>query len=311
MSLLKEMKLTDLNCGGTPVSDLSPIKDMPLTILWCDFKPQRDTDLLRSIKTLETINGKPAAAFWKEVEAQQAAFDRWMKQVSGMPAEEQVKAVIKKLQELNQGFDGKETHKIENDVVTELRFLTYKVADISPVGALTGLKHLACTGDGDIWGKLSDLFPLKQLSLKKLECFKTEVSDLSPLKDMPLTSLMIGGTQVSDLTPLRGMSLSLLYFDYTHVSNLSPLKGMSLTDVSFQCTPVSDLSPLLGMPLTTVECYSTQVSDLSPLKNMPLKVLNCDFKPERDTEILRSIKSLETINQKPAAEFWKEVESKK
>jgi hypothetical protein len=44
---------------------------------------------------------------------------------------------------------------------------------------------------------------------------------------------------------------------------------------------------------------------------MPLKVINCDFKAERDTEILRSIKTLEKINDQPAAEFWKEVEQKK
>jgi hypothetical protein len=30
-----------------------------------------------------------------------------------------------------------------------------------------------------------------------------------------------------------------------------------------------------------------------------------------DTEILRSIKTLEKINNKPAAEFWKEVDAKK
>jgi len=42
---------------------------MPLKLLWCEFKPERDTEILRSIKTLETINGKPAAKFWKEVDA--------------------------------------------------------------------------------------------------------------------------------------------------------------------------------------------------------------------------------------------------
>jgi len=41
---------------------------MPLKELWCDFQPERDAEILRSIKTLETINGKPAAEFWKEVE---------------------------------------------------------------------------------------------------------------------------------------------------------------------------------------------------------------------------------------------------
>jgi hypothetical protein len=47
----------------------------------------------------------------------------------------------------------------------------------------------------------------------------------------------------------------------------------------------------------------TQVSDLSPLKEMPLKDLGCDFSPERDNEILGSIKTLLTINGKSATEL--------
>ena len=74
-------------------------------------------------------------------------------------------------------------------------------------------------------------------------------------------------------------------------------------------TQVSDLSSLKGMKLTLLYCDKTKVSDLSPLKEMPLEELNCDFKPERDAEILHSIKTLTTINDKPAAEFWKEVEA--
>ena len=47
------------------------------------------------------------------------------------------------------------------------------------------------------------------------------------------------------------------------------------------------------------------------LKDMPLKDLRLDFKPERDTELLQSITTLQSINEKPALEFWKEVEPKK
>ena len=54
----------------------------------------------------------------------------------------------------------------------------------------------------------------------------------------------------------------------------------------------------------------TQVSDLSVLQGLPLKELHWD-KPERDAKILRSIKTLEKINDKPAKEFWKEVDMNK
>lgn len=53
------------------MSDLSLLRGMPLKNLSGDFKLERDTELLRSFKDLERINRKPAAEFWKEVEAQQ------------------------------------------------------------------------------------------------------------------------------------------------------------------------------------------------------------------------------------------------
>jgi hypothetical protein len=63
--------------------------------------------------------------------------------------------------------------------------------------------------------------------------------------------------------------------------------------------------------LLTLDCRGTKISDLSPLQDAPLKALWCDFKPERDAEILRSLKTLEKINYKPAAEFWKDVDTRK
>ena len=104
------------------------------------------------------------------------------------------------------------------------------------------------------------------------------------------------------------MPLEFLEVDGLPLTDLSLLSGMPLTHLQISFTQVSDLSPLNGMPLTDLRFQSTNVTDLSPLKDMPLKILCCDFKPERDTELLRSIKTLETINGKPAAEFWKEVE---
>jgi hypothetical protein len=46
---------------------------MPLKELSCDFKPERDAAILRPIRTLERINGKPAQEFWKEVDARPAS----------------------------------------------------------------------------------------------------------------------------------------------------------------------------------------------------------------------------------------------
>jgi Leucine-rich repeat (LRR) protein len=68
LSPLRGMPLTKLHIDETPVTDLSPLKGMPLKDLHCDFNARRDAAILREITTLETINGMPAAEFWKGVD---------------------------------------------------------------------------------------------------------------------------------------------------------------------------------------------------------------------------------------------------
>src|SRR5262249_45388945 len=80
-----------------------------------------------------------------------AAVGLWFllsKEAADPPAEKQVEAVVKKLKELNKGFDGTVTYKIENGIVREFQFVTDKVTDISPVRAFPGLKILGCRGSG-------------------------------------------------------------------------------------------------------------------------------------------------------------------
>jgi serine/threonine protein kinase len=283
----------------------------------------------------------PVAALKTPLFFQSPGFEPWAKEVSAMPAEQQVKAVSKKLVELNPGFDGtvtdfegKGTPKIQNGVVWELGFLTDNVADISPVRAFAGLNWLSCAGpqrENTPGGKLVDLSPLKGMQLTNLNCLinrqlhdisplagmplmsltlsLTNVSDLSPLKDLPLRALFIGGLPITDLSPLEGMKLQQLDIAYSkRISDLTPLKNQPLYTFVLNHTSVADLSPLKGDSLIYLVCSNTQISDLSPLKEMPLTYLDCDFKRDRDTEIFRSIKTLKTINNKPVADFWKEVE---
>ena len=93
ISTLKGMPLNDLNIPNTKVSDLTPLLGMntlrrlsygdlvtdlsPLRnlaleqIYFHSFRAERDSMNLRAITTLKRINGKPAAEFWNEIDAQQ------------------------------------------------------------------------------------------------------------------------------------------------------------------------------------------------------------------------------------------------
>jgi hypothetical protein len=61
---LRGMPLRKLCCEKSRVTDLSPLKNSPLSLLRCDFVAERDTKVLLSIKTLDQINNLPKSTFW-------------------------------------------------------------------------------------------------------------------------------------------------------------------------------------------------------------------------------------------------------
>jgi len=69
LSPLKGMPLTRLVCDWIRVRDFSVLKETPIGELKCDFVPQRDAEILRSIKTLKKTNHLPAAEFWRRLDA--------------------------------------------------------------------------------------------------------------------------------------------------------------------------------------------------------------------------------------------------
>jgi Leucine-rich repeat (LRR) protein len=309
LSPLRGMPLRTFDYGLQDVNDLSPLKDSPLEEFRGDLNPWRDAEVLRGIKTLKTINGRPAEQVWEKVDADRAAFDRWAAAVAAMPADDQVRAVAARLKELNPDFDGRTEHGLDNGVVVRLTFSTDGVTDLSPVRALAGLRELGCGGTaGSRKGKLADLSPLRGLKLSALSCNDTQVGYLGPLAGMPLERLDVARTPVRDLTPLKGLPLRRLVFDEAPVADLTPLKGVpSLRELSCRRTEVADLSSLSALGLTSLDWAGSPVGDVSPLRGLPLAEVACDFRRYRDEEILRSLKGLKRINGQPAADFWEKA----
>jgi Leucine-rich repeat (LRR) protein len=293
LSPLANKPVWDLHCERTKVQDLSVLRTLPLKQLSCDFDPKRDSAILLGIKTLETINGKPAVEVLKQANATNPAFEQWIKDTQKLPPEKQVEAVAAKLKELNPGFDGNLTPKIGNGTVWEVSFLTDHVTDISPVRGFKGLRNLYCNGSpgrlGTGTGILTDLSPLQGLNLEIVSPhWNPNLRDLTPLRGMKLKQLNVGSTQVSDLTPIAGTSFDHLFCGWSRVTDLTPLKGS---------------------PLTTLYSPGTKM-DLTTVRDFPIKNLTFDVKNTRDYEILRSMKTLVKINDKPVAEFWKQMDGK-
>jgi serine/threonine-protein kinase len=205
-----------------------------------------------------------------------------------------------------------------------------KLVDISPLEGMS-IENLEVTST-----LVEDLSPLRNAPLTFLRVDNSNVTDLSPISHAKLTRLFIHNTMISDLAPIRGMALTYLHMANTQVNDLSVLSGMPLEDLRCQYCGIKDMSVLEGMPLHTLEIHGNPLTDLSPLANSPMQYLNIyktgitdwsalrtmrqlkmisfDFDRERDSEILRSVTTLELINERPAEDFWKwvrETESQK
>ncbi|OWK39402.1 protein kinase domain-containing protein [Fimbriiglobus ruber] len=209
----------------------------------------------------------------------------WLKYVTALSPDRQVRAVHRKLKELNPGFSGKsEFWAVEDGLVTQFRVSTDEIRDISPVQGFPGLRMLGCYGSKPGRGKLADLSPLRGLPLKGLCCWNNPLADLSPL---------------------RGMRLTEFQAEHTRIDSLEDLKGMPIITLTIQNTKVRDLSPVAGMPLWGCFVHGCPVDDLGPLASTPVQVVRCDFRPARDTIVLKSIKTLVNINSLPVDQFWR------
>ncbi|HEX3657249.1 MAG TPA: leucine-rich repeat domain-containing protein [Pirellulales bacterium] len=211
------------------------------------------------------------AANRPRIRADDPAFAEWKRGVASMPADQQIKAVTRKLAELNPKFDGELAPDIDNGVVTAVALRN--VTDISPLRALPGLRELYVSSC-----PISDLNALRGARLTTLHCGGTRVANLSPLKGMPLRELYCDRCRIADLSPLSGMPLTDLDCSLnTELADLSPLKGVPLETLNCSGTRVSSLSALKGAPLRRLDCRNTKVSDISPLNPATLEELDCAF----------------------------------
>jgi serine/threonine protein kinase len=278
LSRLKKLSCIGSSQGQGKLADLTPLQGMDLVNLDCSMTQVADLRPLKGMK-LRTL------ALWVT-----SAGD--LTPLQDMP-----------LEYLNLG--GAKTTDLTPLRGMPLKNLVVNSTQIKDLGPLKGmeLEQLNIMGTS-----VSDLSPLSGMPLLRLSCNATQIDDLTPLKSTKLVSFDCNATRVKDLTPLKGLKLTVLGLHFTHVADISALKGMPLTFLNCQGLPITDLSVVKGMPLTTINVAGTRLTDLSPLSETSLQELYFDYNPKRgDKAVLHAIKTLEKINGKPAAEFWKQV----
>ena len=229
--------LKELSCGNTnaassikPLSDLSPLQGLPLTVLSCSFSSVADLSPLRGIPLVHlTLQSVPVSD---------------LSPLRGAPLSQLT--ISKSLVEDLTPLIGMPLEHFD--------CTSSKVKDLAPLKGMP-LKHLHCG-----WTRVSDLSPITGMPLEFVTIGGTQITDLSPLAGMPVTYLDLRGLKTRDWSPLRGMPLTHLNCNGSTIADLSPVAGTKLTEVNIQRTYISDISPLAGMPVQKL-CYDIRLFD--------------------------------------------------
>jgi serine/threonine protein kinase len=286
-----------LNFGGCEqVSDLSPLRGMPLTTL--------DLSQCRQVRDLSPLHDMPLTS----LNLTECGQVRDLSPLHGMS-----------LTALNLTFCVQvgDLTSLQGVPLTALSISACgQVRDLSPLRGmkLTSLNLAYCS-------QIRDLSPLRGMPLTSLNLYDCrEVNDLTPLRGMPLTSLALYRCRgVTDLSPLRAMPLTSLSLEGSSgIKDITPLHGLKLTSLNLTyCSGVQDLTPLKGMPLTSLEINGCQVRDLSPLQGMNLtEVCLVPKGIAEGMNVLRRMTSLKTIivgverrEKYTPEEFWKRFDA--
>jgi serine/threonine protein kinase len=215
--------------------------------------------------------------------------DAWREKVLSKPPQLQLNEVLQRLALLNPKFDWLQgSGWVEPYGVIRITLDADTISDLRPVQVLDNLRVVRCRGSAPGTGTLSDVTPLSTLPLEELHC-----------RNNP---------HLRDLSSVPLKHLNFLDASFTALETLEGFSEARLAQLKITGTKVSDLSPLRTMKtLRRLNCVGCPISDFTPLIGLPLRQLHADVQADRDQAVLRSIKTLETINQIPIAEFWKKL----
>jgi hypothetical protein len=125
-----------------------------------------------------------------------------------------------------------------------------------------------------------------------------KLKDLNPLFDPGQARTRIENERVLEFAcPTQKL------LDLWPVRAFPYLRKLDLSDA----TPgmLADISCLKGARIQELNVRNTRVVDLSPLKDVPLQILEFDRSASTDFAALKAIRTLRTVNDQPAAEFFK------
>lgn len=160
--------------------------------------------------------------------------------------------------------------------LTMLESFTAAGGEITDIAILAQCPQLTAVNLG--WNRITDLTPLKGLTLTRLYLNQNAITDVSVLAGMPLTTLFLDGNPIADYGPIRAVYDTLQEKDFEpfYLDDI-PADPLTFADANFE-TALRNALNIHDRPITTRDAYSvtrlevysekvggTAFSDISPL----------------------------------------------
>ncbi len=220
LSPLRGLPITKLYCAGNRITDLSPLRGSPLQTLNCSGNPVTSLEPLRDMK-LDTLI------------CECCKIDD-LSPLRGSP-----------LTLLNCGGNALKQ-------------------GITALSDTPDLSWLCCWGN-----QITDLSPLKNLPITALYCDFNAISDLKPLEGMALNTFNCSLNQIEDFEPLRGMPITTLHCSGNLLTSIAALSDSPLKLLSCHANFIRSLDPLANKKLSALLCGHNPLTSLDPFVDNP------------------------------------------
>jgi hypothetical protein len=228
-----------LNINGMEVSDLSPLRGMAISELYCGGN---------QIANLEPLKGMELSVL-NVADNQIVSLDPLM----GMP-----------LVTLHCGMN-----RIRDLGALHGMNLKTLSCDFNPISSLDPLRGMKLDMLYVNNTEIKSLEPLRGMELDDLIVGGNRISSLDPLRGMSLNQLGIASLQIKDLEFLRGANVLLLSCGNNQIASLEPVRGMNLERLDCHNNRITSLEPLREMQIAGLDCRGNPLNGLEPVVQDP------------------------------------------
>ena len=186
-------------------------------------------------------------------------------------------------------FDKDGDSVLSVDEISKAQFLN--LHGMKTISSLEGIQYLTNLQSLDVTvTSVSDLSPVKNSSLKRLDCRSSKVGSVDLTRYPNLEAFLCDNTSINSLDVSKNEKLNTLFADSTSISKLDVTNNPNLEQLTCGNTGLTELDVTHNPQLATLHIGDTKVNTLDISKNPNLKQLSCYMTNIAELDVTKNTK---------------------